>query len=108
MSLAWGSLVLLVVLLPGVLFFVGLYIPEKFTRDAIERSALGQLAGVLFIALLVHGFLYAIGPAYCGKVIPCVDIQLFLRALTLDKPESKYLPELAIGIAENRGWILGY
>ena len=108
MSLAWGSLVLLVVLLPGVLFFVGLYIPEKFTRDASERSALGQLAAVLIIALLVHGALYAISPAYCGKRLPCVDLQLFLRALTLDKSENQYLPAIAEGIAKSRGWILLY
>lgn len=108
MSLAWGSLVLLLVLLPGVLFFVGLYFPEKFTRDASERSALGQLAGVLLIAILVHGVLYNVSPLLCGKYLPCIDIRLFLRALTLDKPENSSLPAVADNIAENRGWILGY
>ena len=100
MSLAWGSLVLLLVLLPGVLFFVGLYFPEKF--------ALGQLAGVLLIAILVHGVLYNVSPLLCGKYLPCIDIRLFLRALTLDKPENSSLPAVADNIAENRGWILGY
>ena len=38
MSIAWSGIVLLVLLLPGFLFFVGLYFPEKVTR---EREALG-------------------------------------------------------------------
>lgn len=108
MSLAWGSLVLLLVLLPGVLFFVGLYIPEKFTRDASERSALGQLAGVLLIAIVVHGVLYNLSPLVCGTRLPCIDMGLFLRALTLDKPENRFLPIVADSIAENRSWILAY
>ena len=62
MSIAWGSLVLLVVLLPGVLFFVGLHIPEKFTRDAVEQSALGQLAAVLCVSLFAHGALFWLSP----------------------------------------------
>lgn len=58
MSIAWGSLVLLVVLLPGVLFFVGIYWPEQFTRESEPRSPLGQLAGALLVAFVVHGLAY--------------------------------------------------
>ena len=58
MSLAWSSLVILLLLLPGVLFFVGLYIPEQFTRETTERSPIGYVAGVMGISFVVHGILF--------------------------------------------------
>lgn len=115
MSLAWGSLVLLVVLLPGVLFFVGLYIPEKFTRDASEHTALGQLAGVLLISLIVHGMLYAAAPLFCGRHffdtsvrVPCVDFEGLLTALTLKDPDAGAIKSVAANVSANRYWILLY
>jgi hypothetical protein len=109
MSLAWGSLALLVVLLPGVLFFAGLRIPERFTREAAERSALGQLAGVLLISLVVHGSLYvAVAPVACRYHLPCVDIGQFLTALTIEKAEPSSIQSLAESISRYRGAIFGY
>lgn len=115
MSLAWGSLVLVVVLLPGVLFFFGLYIPEKFTRDVTERSALGQLAGVLLISVIVHGAFYAAAPLFCGwrpsaalPAVPCVDIERFLAALTLDRAGDQAVRRVAASISGDRYWILLY
>ena len=69
MSIAWGSLVLLVVLLPGVLFFVGIYWPEQFTRETEVRSPLGQLAGALLVAFLVHGIAYGVLSSLCGSAL---------------------------------------
>lgn len=78
MSIAWGSLVLLIVLLPGVLFFVGLHIPEKFTRDTVEQGALAQLTAVLCVSLFVHGTLFWLSPRVCGSGVPCVDLGQFI------------------------------
>lgn len=108
MSIAWGSLVLLFVLLPGVLFFVGLYMPEKFTRDAVERSALGQLAAVLFVSLCVHGTFYWISPWICGSWIPCMDLEGFVAALLVDRAPAQTAHNVVLGIADFRGWILLY
>lgn len=107
MSLAWGSLLLLIVLLPGVLFFVGTYIPEKFTRDAADRSAIGQLAGILLVSLVVHSALFVISPLYCA-FLPCVDVDLLLRALTLDRAEPALATRLANNISDQRIWIALY
>ncbi len=84
MSLAWGSLVLLVVLLPGVLFFVGVYLPEQFTREIETQSALGQLAGVLLIAIVVHLSLYTILTPFCDGWMPCIRVDLLLDTINLD------------------------
>lgn len=108
MSLAWGSLVLLIVLLPGVLFFVGQYLPERFTRETVERSALGQLAGTLLISLVTHGTLYCLSASVCGGRIPCIDLSQFLSVLLLDKADKVSIAAAATSIAAYRWWILAY
>ena len=87
MSLAWGSLVVLLLLLPGVLFFVGLYMPETFSREMVERSALGQLSAVIFVSFIAHTTLVSIVSIGCPRVTPCVNFAEVIRVLTLDKPD---------------------
>jgi hypothetical protein len=86
-SIAWTTVVLVVLLLPGVLFAVGLYLPEQFTRETAPRSPLGQLAGVVFVSLLVHGGYYVIQGYGCGsRMWPCVDLTTVLGLLSAGKP----------------------
>jgi hypothetical protein len=105
-SLAWGSLVVLLLLLPGVLFFVGIYIPEKFTRETAERSPLGQLAAVLVISFGVQGVLYWLLSVLCRRWswLPCVDLHLLTQVLLLDKPN----PQISAMLTAYWGWILLY
>lgn len=107
MSIAWGSLVLLIVLLPGVLFFVGLYLPEQFTRETAERSALGQLAATLLVSFVVHAGLYCVLWSACRGHFPCISLSRLLDAVNVDRNEGT-----ATAIAQNlhqyRWWILAY
>lgn len=108
MSIAWGSLVLLIILLPGVLFFVGQYFPEQFTRETVERSPLGQLAGTLLVAFLVHGLLCGILQSFCGREFPCIDLAALLLTISPAPGNSRIYQEVADGITANRWWILLY
>lgn len=85
MSLAWGGLVLLVLLLPGVLFFVGQSWPERFARATSEPNVLSQLAGILIVAVVVHGVLYTLLSHACGHWtwIPCIDLDVVLTSITV-------------------------
>jgi hypothetical protein len=65
MSLAWATVVLVVLLLPGILFCVAVYIPEQFTRDMAPKNALGQLAGVVLVSFVVHGLLFGLHCPLC-------------------------------------------
>lgn len=105
MSIAWGSLVLLVLLLPGVLFFLGAYWPEQFTREAEARSPLGQLAGALLIAFLIHGFLYSVLGGLCGPRVPCISIEHLLATLSGDPSTSRSVGPM---MHEFRWWIFVY
>src|SRR5690606_32985292 len=110
MSLAWGSIVVLVMLLPGVLFFAGLHFPEKFTRDAVERSALGQLAGVLLISLVVHAGVFLLWAAICWRMpsLPRIDIGAFLLAMSPDTGDLRARDALVDRLSNQAGWILIY
>jgi hypothetical protein len=56
-SLAWSTLALLVVLLPGFSFLIGLYAPERFARDVTPRNPLSALAATVLVSLIAHTFL---------------------------------------------------
>lgn len=89
MSLAWGSIVILLLLLPGVLFFVGLYMSEKFTRETVDKSALGQLAAVMLVSCIVHFALYTVtvvGHRTWGW--PAVSVRLLLETITLGESDK--------------------
>lgn len=102
MSLAWSGIVLLLLLLPGVLFFVGLYFPERFTRDIVQRSLLGQLAGTLLISFVVHAVLYLLTQKLCGfaPLLRCIDLGIFFGILGLDGATAEARRVLAGQLAE--------
>lgn len=108
MSIAWGSLVLLVVLLPGVLFFVGIYLPEQFTRESEPRSPLGQLAGALLIAFAVHGFAYSVLTSLCESRFPCISIQLLLDTINIAPSAGNATADIDKAIHDYRWWIFSY
>lgn len=109
MSIAWSGIVLLVLLLPGFLFFVGLYFPEKFTREAAERSPLGQLAGTVLIAFVVHSSLFLLNSAACGSVIPCIRLDEVLSAIALDSSRGpQVIQSVARSLEEDPVWIFLY
>lgn len=109
MSIAWSGIVLLVLLLPGFLFFIGLYFPEKFTREVVERSPLGQLAGSVLIAFVVHGVLYLLNAGLCGARLPCIDLTRVLDAIALDSAKNPdAIPSVAASLSSFPGWIFFY
>lgn len=60
MSVAWTTAALIVLLLPGVFFIAGLSSRERFAREIVRASAVGEIAFALFIALLIHLIAYGI------------------------------------------------
>jgi len=60
MSIAWSTVIVVVLLLPGILFFAGVYFPEKVTRESAPISPLAQLSAVVGIAFFLHAVFYCI------------------------------------------------
>lgn len=101
MSFAWATIALLVLLLPGFLFFVTLYIPERFTRDTVPRGPLGHLAAAVLISFAIHGLGYA-------TLAPRVDTEALLAILQLQGAESMALGQLAEVLERSRWWLFFY
>lgn len=54
MDLAWTTFVFIVLLLPAVLFFVGLSVQERAPREVIRASAVGELGVAVIVAIIIH------------------------------------------------------
>jgi hypothetical protein len=54
MSLAWTPLAILVLLLPGVFFFIGLATSERLPREIIRSSVISEVAMAVVIAVAIH------------------------------------------------------
>lgn len=113
MAIAWASLVLLVLLLPGLLFHVAISFPEKFTREAVQRSPLGQVAASLFVAFFIHAILYLLLTWLCTgwleTSMPCIDLGRVLETITLETAEeANAASTVAQNLDEHRLAIPGY
>lgn len=106
MNLAWGGIVLLVLLLPGFFFFVGFYLPERFTRQLAERSTLGHLAGTILIALVVHAGMFLVNSWTCST--RCVRVDYLLELITLTQPSAEQIQRLVPAVANHVLATLGY
>lgn len=108
MSIAWSTIAFLVLLLPGFLFLVGIYLPENFTRETAPKSALGQLAATVLIALFVHGSVYAISQSLPFGWLPNIDLEEVLHLLQVEPLPHSEFQSIVLGIERYRVWILGY
>jgi hypothetical protein len=109
-SLAWSTVALLVLLLPGFLFFVGLYLPERISRDVVPGSTLTKLGGVVLVAFFIHALLFAVHASVCSawSWLPCIRFDYALSTFSPDLKDATSLTILAQNITENRWWILAY
>jgi hypothetical protein len=118
MSIAWATVVIVVLLLPGFAFFWGLYSPNQVTREVSPASPLAQLAGVVIISFLIHACAYfVINTRLClgtgpGAVpgMPCVDFDQFAALLRIEAftlPGTPLRPFRSM-LDRYAGWILVY
>jgi hypothetical protein len=54
MSVAWTTILIIALLLPGVFFFIGTAARERFSREIVRSSAIGEVAWVIFISIVIH------------------------------------------------------
>lgn len=54
MTFAWTTILVILLLLPGVAFLVGLWSSERHTREVVRTTAIGEIAVAIFIALVLH------------------------------------------------------
>src|SRR5688500_6630062 len=115
MSIAWATVVIVVLLLPGFAFFWGLSAPNQVARAVAPASPLAQLAGVVVISFFVHAGAYLFINAWlCAAnsilTVPCVDFDELSALLRIDAftlPGTAPRPFRAM-LDHNAAWILFY
>lgn len=121
MSIAWATIVLVVLMLPGFVFFWGFYAPHQVTRETVPTSPLAQLGGVVFFSFFVHAAAYTwlnggadaacrVPGSLFGATPPCIDFDRLGAMLRLDSPTppGREPPALNRMLDTHAGWILAY
>lgn len=60
MSLAWATILFILLMLPGVAVLMGIAAPERFSREVVRSTALGEIALAAFTAIIIHAFCLAV------------------------------------------------
>lgn len=95
-------------LLPGVVFFVGLQMPEQFSRESVERTALGQISGVLAVSLSVHILLLAANALLQNLGAPPISFHALIETIVLEQNGARSLSRAANMLHANVVWISAY
>ena len=116
MSIAWATVVIVVLLLPGFAFFWGFYVPNQITREVAPANPLAQLAGVVVISFFVHAFAYLIiNTKLCISPdsftsLPCMDFDELSALVRIDAATLPGATPQTFGAMLDRyiAWILLY
>lgn len=54
MSIAWTTVLIIALLLPGVGFFAGYWSQERYSRELVKSAAVGEVGMAVFMAIVVH------------------------------------------------------
>lgn len=108
MSIAWTTIVVLILLLPGFLFFLGFYSSERVSRATSPTSPLGQLAGSVVISFCVHGFIYAVQGSLRASWAPSIDLNYVFAIMEYRDAQTVTIAELTKNIFDYRWWLFGY
>src|SRR3954454_12728999 len=79
-SLAWTTVLIVALILPGLGFFVGYWSQERYSREIIRSSAIGEIGMAVFMAAAIH--LIALAALYLWAgfeidtfLVPLVDVE---------------------------------
>lgn len=110
MSIAWTTIVVLFLLSPGFLFFLGLLSPDRLSRDVTSHNIYGQLASVVIISLFVHTLLLLslqLLGQYCANLRE-IDLSVLFALLQFEQADNVSLSRISDTLQNNLVWILLY
>ena len=90
MTTAWAGFAIVALLLPGVAFFLGFWARERYSREVIKSSAVGDVASAIFFALIIHLAVWT------AAQIVGFDLSFHLRPLANSNLPAWHALDLAI------------
>src|SRR5271165_4607394 len=94
MTVAWTTLLVVLFLLPGVGFFIGYWSQERYARQIISSTAVGEVAMAFYAAVAIHFVALAVLHALNGFSIffyiqPLVDFDSEPRRVVVEQIKSR-------------------
>lgn len=113
MSFAWASVAIVLLLLPGIFFFIGLASYERLSREVIRSGVVSEVAMAIAIATGIHFIaiciLSAFGFRFSHFVLPVIQAQsLATESLVLQVEERAVAAILYLAITTISGFGLGW
>jgi hypothetical protein len=109
-SLAWSTVAVIALLLPGFFFPVGFYSPERFSRDLSPRNPLAALAAVVSVSILVHAAMLWVFPHAGGGTVSWAAIldAVQLQSAAAGGAGGSATQRAAVQFQEHAAAIAGY
>src|SRR4051812_36669211 len=112
MSVAWTTIVIILLLLPGIFFFVGMATYERLSREVIRSSVISEVALAIMVALVLHMLALSALSVICGFqlgqfLIPFLTDQANPMALAKDLADRALPLAIYTIITASSGFALG-
>lgn len=96
MSLAWATIALIVFLLPGIFFFIGLASYERLSREIIRSGVVSEVAMASAIALAIHFFAISVLSAFGFRlshfIEPLAEYQKIATEVFVQRVSDRLMP----------------
>ncbi|MFG1203555.1 hypothetical protein V5F29_14295 [Xanthobacter aminoxidans] len=69
MSIAWATVAIILMLLPGAAFLIGLAHKDRFSREILKTGVLSEFSTALYISIILNLMVYAFTPLHFIKKV---------------------------------------
>lgn len=113
MSLAWATVAIILLLLPGIFFFIGLASYERLSREIIRSSVVSEVAMATVIAIAIHFIsiciLSAFGFRLSQFILPIAQYPTISMAELVQRVSQRLVPaSIYLGVTTAAGLVFGF
>jgi hypothetical protein len=109
MAIAWSTLIVLVLLIPGLVAVFGVYVSDKVSRDVVPQTLLPQLAVLITVSVFVHSVAYLLlNKSFHHEAIPQIDLAVVSSVPSIGNNAASTYKDLVKNIDTYAWWIATY
>lgn len=103
MSVAWTTIIIIALLLPGIFFFIGLAFYERLSREVVRSGVVSEVALAITIAMILHlaslTCLWLLGFDLSAFLAPIVNYDRLLPSVLLPRIVERLGPTVVYVLA---------
>lgn len=111
MALAWSTVAILFVLIPGYSFYLGLFSTRQYSYDVAPKNIINQLATIIMSSVFVHTLMiFLTNIIYLSGYTPKVSLPNVMKILQMGSNTvvNQELDILTNNVSIHFFWIIGY